>query len=405
MDRPSENTLIRYFRGQCLPHEIELIELYLSMDIDHVHVADSIKTAWLNGQKNSHLHISDADVEDFSKRFYALQAKLNQLPPLKDQQPVSRSVLRFPVWMKVAAAVLILAGTTLLLYHYHYQTKGSELAQNVEDVLPGGNKAMLTLADGSVVSLSDEPNGKLALQDGLEVAKTKEGEITYSSAKKNSGSSYAINTIATPRGGQYRVILPDGTKAWLNAASTLSYPLRFQKEGRKVKMTGEVYFEVAKAINSGTGRRIPFLVETSKQRVQVLGTHFNVKAYPDEPDVRTTLLEGSVKIVSGNGQAALLHPGQLAVLTGHIEVASADIDRELAWKNGDFIFRGETLESALRQVARWYNVEVECPEKLGRLRFNGMISRKQPLSTIVDMIQLTKLAKVTIKGRRLIVTD
>lgn len=404
MDRPSENTLIRYFRGQCLPHEIELIELYLSMDVDHGHIITSMKTAWLNDNENSHLQVSDAEVKDFSNRFYARKAELDQFPPLEDQGSVWKSAFQFSTWMKVAAALLVLTSTTLLLYNYTHQTKVGELTRQGENILPGGDMAMLTLADGSTISLSDKPMGKLSLQDGLEVEKIKEGEIVYNSDKKNSGASYASNTITTPRGGQYHVTLPDGTKAWLNAESTLSYPLRFGEEGRKVKMTGEIYFEVAKVIRAG-GRRVPFLVETDKQQVQVLGTHFNVKAYQDEPNVKTTLLEGSVKIISHNGQSALLHPGQLAVLTEQIEVTTADIDQELAWRNGDFIFKGETLESALRQVARWYNVEIECPEKLGRMRFNGMISRKQPLSTIIDMIQLTKMAKVTVKERRLIVTD
>lgn len=405
IDRPSEGTLIRYFKGECLPHEIEPIELYLSMDADRGHVAASMKTAWLDDRENSHMRISDVERADFSKRFYALQAKLEQLPPLESERPLRRSALRFPAWLKAAAAVLIVTCTGLLFYNYTYRTKGGELTQHGEDILPGSDKAMLTLADGSVISLSDTHKSKLPLQDGLEIQRTREGEIVYASHHRNSPASYASNTIATPKGGQYQVTLPDGTRAWLNAASSLSYPLRFGKEGRKVKMTGEIYFEVARVINSGTGKRVPFLVETGKQQVQVLGTHFNVKAYGDEPDIRTTLLEGSVKIVSPDGQSALLHPGQLAVLTGQIAVKAADIDQELAWKNGDFIFKGETLESALRQVARWYNVEVDCPEHLGRLRFNGMVSRKQPLSMIVDMIQLTKLARVTIKGRRLIVTD
>lgn len=405
IDRPSESTLIRYFKGECQPHEIELIELYLSMDVDHGHVVSSMKIAWLDDRESSHLTVTELEKADFNKKFYALRAKIEQLPARKEQRFFRNASGRIPVWIKAVAAVLMLTGSILFLYKYAYQTKYSILAGNAKDILPGSNQAMLTLADGSVISLSDKPMGKLTLQDGLEVEKTKEGEVIYSPDKKKSGISYAINTIATPRGGQYQVTLPDGTKAWLNAASSLSYPLRFGKKGRKVKMTGEIYFEVARVVNSGTGKRMPFLVETEKQQVQVLGTHFNVKAYQDEPEVRTTLLEGSVKIVSHHGQSVLLQPGQLALLTGQIEVKAADVNRELAWKNGDFIFRGETLETALRQIARWYNVEVECPERLGRLRFNGMISRKQPLSMIVDMIQLTKLAKVTIKGRRLIVTD
>lgn len=411
MDRPSENTLIRYFRGQCLPHEIELIELYLSMDVDHEYIAASMKTAWSKDQDNAHLHISDAEVQDFSKRFYALQAKLDQLPTLQSQDHVRRLTPGFPLWMKVAAAVLILTGTILLGYNYSHQTKNSQLAQHREEILPGSNKAMLTLANGKTITLSDAKTGvvinvnKLSYSDGTALQDVNGATETLTPKEQRSKTVQNEGlTVTTPRGGTYQVTLPDGTKAWLNAASTLSYSRKFGKEERKVKMTGEIYFEVAKVIRSD-GKRLPFLVETDKHQVQVLGTHFNVKAYKDEPDVKTTLLEGSVKIVSRNGQSVLLRPGQLAVLTEKIEVIPADIGQELAWKNGDFIFKGETLENTLRQVSRWYDVEIECPEKLGSLRFNGMISRKQPIATIIDMIQLTKMAKVTIKGRRLIVTD
>jgi transmembrane sensor len=247
--------------------------------------------------------------------------------------------------------------------------------------------------------------GKLAVQSGTEIEKTASGEVSYHSPEKiGQIESVSFNTITTPRGGQYLITLPDGTKAWLNAASSLSYPVNFQTKERRVKMTGEVYFEVAKRLLPG-GQRIPFFVETDKQQIQVLGTHFNVSAYGDDPAVKTTLLEGSVKITSRNKETALLRPGQMASLTEHIQVKDADVVQELAWKNGDFIFRGETLESALRQISRWYDLDVQCPPHLGRLRFNGMISRSQPLSMIVETIQLTKLVKITLKERRLIVTD
>ncbi|EDM37747.1 putative anti-sigma factor [Pedobacter sp. BAL39] len=404
MERPSENTLIRYFRGECPPHETSLVELYLSMDLDAEYVADCMKAAWLVDRDESLPGINDADVVEFKQRFYKRQSPLVQLPPLASPGSLGRPVFHFPVWMKVAATLLIMLGTSLLLYKYTINTS-NDLASQGEDILPGRAQAALTLADGSVVSLSDQPRGRLALQDGIPVKKTDDGEIVYDTDKEALATSHAFNKIVTPKGGQYRVILPDGTKAWLNAASSLSYPLKFKSGERRVRMTGEVYFEVAKVILPGSGIRVPFYVDTEKQQVQVLGTHFNVSAYQDEPVVKTTLLEGSVKVLSRNGHSAMLRPGQLAVLAGKIEVKKADMEQEMAWKNGDFIFRGETLESALRRVSRWYDVQVDCPEQLGKLRLNGMISRNQPLSTIIDMIQLTKLAKITVKERRLIVTD
>jgi len=405
MERPSKNTLIRYFRGECLPHETELVRLYLAIDTDEKFVEACLKEAWHNDMEQSRPEIAEAEMMDFKERFYTRQNALAQVPPGKDQTGNHSSVFRFRGWIRAAAAVMALMGISLFIYNKAYNTIEGRLVQQNKEILPGGEKALLTLADGSVISLSDTPAGKLALQGGLQVKKTGEGEIVYSTDKGKLPLSAAINTIVTPRGGQYRVTLPDGTKAWLNAASSLSYPLQFAKNERRVKMTGEVYFEVAKATQPNSMERVPFYVETDKQEVQVLGTHFNVNAYPDEDAVKTTLIEGSVRVQGHNGKTALLQPGQQALLAEHIRVEEADIKQQLAWKNGDFIFRGETLESALRQVSRWYDVDVECPSHLGKLRFNGMISRAQPLSMIIEMIQLTKKAKVIVKERRLIVTD
>lgn len=404
MEQPSKNTLIRYFKGECTPAEIELVALYLAMDVDPELVATCMKAAWLDEKNDAHLQVSEADLTDFKQRFYAKQNKLISDPIVEEHHIGRGQLFQFPIWMKVAAVLLILMSITLFTYNKQPTVK-SELAKIDVEVAPGSDKALLTLADGSTISLSDTHTGKLAMQGGLQVEKTATGEVVYSGRTKIQHAAHVTNTITTPRGGQYRVTLPDGTKAWLNAASSLSYPLRFKEGERRVKMTGEVYFEVAKAILNSNRKHVPFFVETDKQTVQVLGTHFNVSAYADEPAVKTTLLEGSVKIISRQGDAALLQPGQLALLTEHIQVKEADVDQELAWKNGDFIFKGETLESALRKVARWYDVEIVCPPNLGKLRFNGMISRSQPLSMIAEMIQLTKLGKVTVKERRFIVTN
>jgi len=402
MEQPSKNTLIRYFRGECTPAEIELVSLYLAMDVDQELVATCMKAAWLDEKNDAHLQVSEADLTGFKQRFYAKQIKLIPAPIIEEQY-VRGQLYQFPVWLRVAAVLLILMGITLFTYNTH--TVKSEFAKIVGEVAPGSDKALLTLGDGSTISLSDRSAGKLAMQGGLQVEKIGTGEVVYSGRTMVQDAGNVTNTITTPRGGQYRITLPDGTKAWLNAASSLSYPLKFKEGERRVKMTGEVYFEVAKAISSNSGKHVPFFVETDQQTVQVLGTHFNVSAYADEPAVKTTLLEGSVRIISRSGDVALLQPGQLALLTEHIQIKEADVDQELAWKNGDFIFKGETLESALRKVARWYDVEIDCPPQLGKLRFNGMISRSQPLSMIAEMIALTKVGKVTVKERRLIVTN
>jgi len=322
-----------------------------------------------------------------------------------EQQPSGK--VRFmgrPLWLRYAAVFvgfLFLAGVSWQFVKTTVHRP--ELAQE-ESIQPGGNKALLTLADGSVISLSDAQNGTIAAQNGVRIEKDADGDVRYTADGKPAVTTLAMNTLATPNGGQYRITLPDGSVAMLNAASSLSYPVHFNGKERRVKMTGEVYFEIAKATDSEK-KRIPFFVETDRQEIQVLGTHFNVNAYTDEKTVRTTLVEGSVKVTAHNGQSALLKPGQQALLAGDLKVGEADIQQELGWKDGDFIFLAERLEDVLRQVARWYDVEVECPQRLANVRFTGMVSRSQPLSMIEEMIETTKNLKVTIKERRFIVTD
>ncbi|MEJ5055243.1 FecR family protein [Sphingobacterium sp. MYb382] len=281
----------------------------------------------------------------------------------------------------------------------------AEFANGLPAVSPGTDHALLTLADGSTISLSEVKQGEIALESGVHIEKTDDGSIVYRGPDNQLAES-TFNTIATPRGGQFQITLPDGSKAWLNASSTLSYPVRFAAAERRVKMTGEVYFEVAKQTKKNSHERVPFFVETEKQTIQVLGTQFNVNAYADEPAIRTTLVEGSVRIQGeGNMGSVLLKPGQQAVLTDVFKVSTVATEKEIAWKTGDFIFQGESLERILRELSRWYDVEVSCPEHLRSMRFNGMVSRKKPLSTIIEIIQSTNKVQITLEGRRLIVTN
>ncbi|WP_341838879.1 FecR family protein [Chitinophaga caseinilytica] len=315
-----------------------------------------------------------------------------------------RTTKRFQIRDLRRIAAILLVGVTLLAGAFWFWPR--KVVNDVQaDIMAGVNKASLTLADGSVIALDDMHDGPVAVQHGVRVEKESDGNIRYHDKGTQEAALPATNTITTPKGGQYRITLPDGSVARLNAASSLSYPVRFSGRERRVKMTGEVYFEISKQPMPGGAGNMPFFVESPGQEVQVLGTHFNINAYSDEPAVKTTLVEGSVKVTTGDGTSALLKPGQQTVLTNHLIVQPADIAQQLAWTNGDFVFRGETLEGVLRQVGRWYDVSVEYPPHIGQLRFSGMISRSQPLSAIVKMIQSTKKATVTIKERRLIVTD
>lgn len=308
-------------------------------------------------------------------------------------------------WFKIAAAVLAVGAVSLFLFRQQAPKETIEIVQHIGST--GQDAALLTLKDGSVISLTDIRNGSVvALQGGVEIQKNKSGELVYKAVEQDGAATAAVNKITTNRGNQYQVILPDGSKAFLNANSTLTYPLKFANDARSVRMTGEIYFEVAKMERGTDKKRIPFYVETAEQKIEVLGTHFNVNAYQDEPYTTTTLLEGSVRVTSLKmNESVLLKPGQRALLNERLRIDDTDISQDVAWIAGDFVFKGEELGSLLRKISRWYNVDVECPQRLNKLKFDGMVSRSQPLSTIMDMLQTTGKVKLTLNGRRLIVID
>ncbi|RYD92293.1 MAG: DUF4974 domain-containing protein [Sphingobacteriales bacterium] len=404
MERPSRNILINYFSGNCTAQQRALVQLYIAMEVDQQLIADCIKEAWLLEQKeNPVFSVSETELQEFKIKF-DLRKYENDSYSSTSAGPILAKLKtygRFSGLIKVAAAVLLIGTFSYLLLQNRppLNTQGDQLAQ---DVQPGGQKALLTLADGSTISLTEAPNGELTRQAGLQVNKTADGEITYHAERNNAVSKNANNTIATPRGGHYAVTLPDGSKAWLNAASSLSYPVHFARDARKVKMTGEVYFEIAKQFIGNN--RVPFEVETDKQIIQVLGTHFNVQAYADEKNVATTLLEGSVRVLAtGKGESLTLRPGEQALLGNQLFSKQADLEQVMAWKNGDFIFKDEELGNVLRTLARWYDVDIECPVHLGKSRITGMIARNQPLSAVAKSISALGTAKLIVKERRILV--
>ena len=262
---------------------------------------------------------------------------------------------------------------------------------------PGRNQAVLTLADGSTVLLDQVRKGLLAQQGGSQVQKTADGQLRYAAGEATT-PTLLFNTVATPRGGQYQLTLPDGSQVWLNAASSLRFPVAFAGAERRVELTGEAYFEVAK------DARHPFKVTARGAEVTVLGTHFNVQAYDDEPALATTLLEGAVRLNLG-AQQALLRPGQQAQARpdGTIQVREVDVQHAVAWKNGYFVFNDEPIEAIMRQVARWYDVDVRCQGTLTNKDFNGKISRYKDAADVLRVLELTGAVHFTTEGRRITV--
>ncbi|MEJ2901757.1 FecR domain-containing protein [Pedobacter panaciterrae] len=307
-----------------------------------------------------------------------------------------------------AACLLVVIGGGLFYYNQQIspEPKASIVANTINDVAPAQNTATLTLANGKKIILSDAPTGLIAEQTNVSIFKTADGKLAYKAKplkddeQKTAIENSELNSITTARGQQYQVALPDGSKIWLNAASTLTFPATFTSlKQRKVELVGEAYFEVAK------DKIHPFIVKTDKQEVEVLGTHFNVNSYSDEDATRTTLLEGSVK-VSNHNEHKILQPGQESLLAkNNLSVRKADTEGAVAWKNGDFIFNNEDFGSILRQVARWYNVEIVDNGNHKNLHLSGTVSRSKNISVVLKALEVTGKVKFKIDGNRVIVTE
>lgn len=315
-----------------------------------------------------------------------------------------RQSLPVKIWYRVAsvAAVLLMVAAGLFYYPHKEKHVPVQISQSADDINPGGNKAFLTLGDGKRIDLTSVKNGELAKQSGVKITKTSAGQLVYHAANLSPQTEKVkvYNTIETPNGGQYQIILPDGSKVWLNAASSLRFPASFTRlVNRKVELlSGEAYFEIAK------DKKHPFIVKTHNQEVEVLGTHFNISAYEEEHAIRTTLLEGRVKVYA-NGVEKILKPNQQATLRGtKIEIEDVDAAYHIAWKNGYFLFNSESLESIMNTLSRWYNIEVLFKDPALKTRtFIGTISRFEKITKVLNMLERTEVASFEINGNKIII--
>ena len=281
-------------------------------------------------------------------------------------------------WGRMAAAILIplIIGSMVLFLHKTGHPGKDKVAQLTSDLPPGGNKAVLTLANGSRIVLDTAGNGIVAREGHNAIVKNGNDQLIYK--RESSPAKEGYNTITTPRGGQYQVTLPDGTKVWLNAGSSIRFPTSFSGDRRTVEMSGEVYFEVAHR------DRQPFVVHVRNSEIEDIGTHFNVNAYEDEPDMKTTLIEGAVKIGS-----VVLRPGQqLGVDSNGKErlINNADVEDVMAWKNGLFAFAGADIATVMRAMARWYDVSIVYEAGKDSHRFTGQISRSSKASEALQIL-------------------
>jgi len=371
--------LKKYRRGNATKEEMRFLESYYDVfELTEDLINDENEESYL-GLKKALKESIDHEIDLYQKK----------------------SVLRpMSAWVKyaVAASVLVfLSATVFLLLKPHKQQ--NTITNIYKGIAPGANRATLTLSNGTRILLDDTSKGEIARQSGVVITKTDKGLIVYKivpgNATAQSSAGSQLNTVSTPRGGQYQIILPDGSKVWLNAASSLSYPTSFKGAERLVVLDGEAYFEVAK------NKSMPFRVKSGIQIIEVLGTHFNVNGYSDESNIKTTLLEGSVKVSTG-ADYKIIAPGEQAVVSkatdGPISKHSVNLDKETAWKNGIFSFENDDLKSIMRQVCRWYNIDAEYIGKLPDERYSGEISRNSNLADVFKILELNNI-KFDVEGK------
>ena len=310
----------------------------------------------------------------------------------------------------VAASVVIIAGglTIWKMKSEKVMPPASNVIAVQNDVLPGTNKAILTLANGSTIVLDSAENGTLARQGNMQVVKLDSGMIAYNGYQGSGSGENLYNTITTPKGGQYKLILPDGSKVWLNAASALRYPIAFSGSSRSVELlAGEAYLEVAHRASQPFTLHVPAARPGDQDlAVEVLGTSFDVNAYPDEPATDASLVEGSVKVVKGR-RTVLLHPGEQAqAFSGSESItvnSSVNVAGLVAWKDGMFSFDRAGTEAVMRQLARWYDVDISYEGKVPARQFVGTIPRNVPASDVLKLLELNHI-HFKIEGKKIIVT-
>jgi ferric-dicitrate binding protein FerR (iron transport regulator) len=338
--------------------------------------------------------MSPSFIGQLEQRLDALEADDDYLFRKTETQRIQSPNRRWWRYAAAAAVLILVGGGAYLVFN----RPAKPLAQTHEqqsqnDVAPGGNKAVLTLSNGSQIILDSAHKGQLAIQGSTRVVKTDSGKLAYDAAGVRP-AEITYNTLSTPRGGQYQLLLPDGTRVWLNAASSIRYPVAFAGNSREVEITGEAYFEVKHISNSH------FRVKVRNETVEDIGTAFNINGYADEPEIKTTLVEGAVKMrdveLRAGDQAAINNEGMMEVLH------DADIVEAVAWKNGQFKFDKAGIEVVMRQISRWYDVEVSYPEGPPKDLYWGAISRNVSLAGVFKILQASG-AHFTITGRKVTV--
>lgn len=371
----AKQLLDKYLSGNATPEECQIVE------------------SWYD-QFSKEKPLSDND--DFEHLSEELWQKTVIAAKLRAKE---RKISRFWPAVAVAASVTIFLLAGIRYFSTQKQSPENRIAQHSHPIVPGSNKAILTLASGKQLLLTDEKNGQIAKEHNVTINKTTAGQINYTAG--GSDKQQELNTLITPRGGQYTVVLADGTKVTLNAASSLIYPVKFNGNDREVELKGEGYFEVAHDPSK------PFRVKSNGQTIEVLGTHFNINSYSNEPYVKTTLLQGNVKLIA-NKHEVILKPGQQSRLDvkgdGSVLMSEVNTDEAVAWKNGLFEFKESSIGEVMRQAERWYDVDVNYSGKEPDIKISGSMSRNVNFSGFIKLLEFEGV-KFNIKDHRVSIVN
>ncbi|AMQ01649.1 Putative anti-sigma factor [Pedobacter cryoconitis] len=384
----------KYLDNNCNLEETQRLMDYFQLDEDQELLKDMIIDV---------LEIQDESYETNSA-IAGVLAKVDrdlriQIHAAAEPVPARNNKL-LKLWLQIAAVAATLAIVCMGVYFFNYKSGKLRAPATVavHDAKPGDFGATLTLANGRKISLANASEGEIGREAGIIITKSGDGRLVYEIDEKVSDPN-ASNTLSTARGETYQVRLPDGSLVYLNAASSLTYTASLIENGKRVvKLAGEGYFEVAK------DKHHPFIVKTDKQEVEVLGTHFNISSYGDDEAEKTTLLEGSVKL-SASGISKVLKPGQQAVLAGgKLQLNETDADLAVAWKNNEFVVESEHIETIMKMIERWYNVEVIYVGEKTRQRFSGSVSRFDKMSKVLEIVESTGEAHFKVRGRTVYVS-
>lgn len=340
--------------------------------------------------------IAERLAKDSNATWKKIKERVEEMSPGEAKQ---KGKIGWRQFSAAAAIVILFAG---VIYYRNskkpivFDSQSSQKVRFKNEILPASGTAFLTLSDGSVIQLDSAKEGELAKQGTVTVIKTDSGQLNYK-ARTNGDGAMGFNTLTIPRGSQYQVVLPDGSKVWLNAASSLSYPVAFTGADRSVALIGEAYFEIAK------NKEKPFRVEVSGSVVRVLGTHFNVNAYPDELVTKTSVLEGSVAVKYGK-DSTIVKSGEEMRLNRQRQINLTPINAEqvIAWRDKLFWFQGASFEQIMRQFSRWYNIDIVYQGKVSQT-FTGILPCNLPLSNLLSILEKGGNVQFTIEGKKVTV--